>query len=310
MEELRTQQLSETETAASKPRFGLFSQPPPLAVGDDSHYLSKKAQRDSDGKVITSKRGVYVPRGQRGTLFDAHGFMCSNNQPDEFIEASRVSKVLESKRPSLPKSTRPPFYHIKAKWNEYKENADKRIGAPFASFEPISTKPAASHKNAEGKVDIPPRGILAPKTQKGPLAKPFGDPYPPAFAPIHHPAPVRQKTPEKPTKPFNSQCFEHALFAKNTELYFIDYSKLPEKAKPATPPPKEKRDPFRPSNPSRGPLNRPYPSVDPRTNAPPAQRPHAAASQPKPKFRPTHNGISRPTPSVALLNLSASVRRM
>lgn len=34
--------LADAEQAASRRRFGLFSQPPPLGLGDDSQYLSKQ----------------------------------------------------------------------------------------------------------------------------------------------------------------------------------------------------------------------------------------------------------------------------
>jgi hypothetical protein len=33
--------LADTEITANKSRFGLFTQPPPLAVGDDSYAISK-----------------------------------------------------------------------------------------------------------------------------------------------------------------------------------------------------------------------------------------------------------------------------
>lgn len=42
MNELRQTALSEVEIVASKSRFGLFSQPPPLAIGDDSIYKTKQ----------------------------------------------------------------------------------------------------------------------------------------------------------------------------------------------------------------------------------------------------------------------------
>ena len=38
MSDLRATILAEEEIVASKMRFGLFSQPPPIAVGDDSAY--------------------------------------------------------------------------------------------------------------------------------------------------------------------------------------------------------------------------------------------------------------------------------
>ena len=43
MSDLRQTILADEEIIASKRRFGLFSQPPPIAVGDDGQY--KKIQR-------------------------------------------------------------------------------------------------------------------------------------------------------------------------------------------------------------------------------------------------------------------------
>lgn len=40
--------MSETELAASKERFALFSQPPPLAVGDDSPFRTKQRTEPND----------------------------------------------------------------------------------------------------------------------------------------------------------------------------------------------------------------------------------------------------------------------
>lgn len=38
MSDLRATVLADVELTASKSRFGLFSQPPSLAIGDDSPY--------------------------------------------------------------------------------------------------------------------------------------------------------------------------------------------------------------------------------------------------------------------------------
>jgi hypothetical protein len=42
MSDLREKILADEEIIASKRRFALFSQPPPLAVGDDGAYQKKK----------------------------------------------------------------------------------------------------------------------------------------------------------------------------------------------------------------------------------------------------------------------------
>jgi hypothetical protein len=43
MSDLRQKIMADEEIIASKRRFGLFSQPPPLAVGDDGAYQKKKS---------------------------------------------------------------------------------------------------------------------------------------------------------------------------------------------------------------------------------------------------------------------------
>lgn len=42
MDELRQTIISETEILATKSRFGLFSQPPPLAIGDEPVFKQKQ----------------------------------------------------------------------------------------------------------------------------------------------------------------------------------------------------------------------------------------------------------------------------
>lgn len=42
MEKVRSNILQEEEKVAAKSRFGLFSQPPPLAIGDNSLGRSKQ----------------------------------------------------------------------------------------------------------------------------------------------------------------------------------------------------------------------------------------------------------------------------
>jgi hypothetical protein len=42
MSELRQSMLLDTELAASKRRFGLFSQPPSTAIGDDSPFKQRQ----------------------------------------------------------------------------------------------------------------------------------------------------------------------------------------------------------------------------------------------------------------------------
>lgn len=74
-EALRATILQETDTYGSKRRFGLFSSPPPVAVGDDGQYktiiriyLTYLDPRDETGKPLTQPRGVFTNPPRSGQL--------------------------------------------------------------------------------------------------------------------------------------------------------------------------------------------------------------------------------------------------
>jgi hypothetical protein len=61
------------EIVAKRPRFGLFSQPPSTAIGDNSYYSSKHgispihtANKGEDGKPKTKPRNMLAGANRRG----------------------------------------------------------------------------------------------------------------------------------------------------------------------------------------------------------------------------------------------------
>lgn len=63
---LRTQALQDSDALGSKQRFALFSQPPPLAIGDDAVYRGKIIKKDENGKVQTMPRNIGIKAPMEG----------------------------------------------------------------------------------------------------------------------------------------------------------------------------------------------------------------------------------------------------
>jgi hypothetical protein len=80
----------------SRERFALFSQPPPLGLGDSS-YVQKKAKVDADGKVITMPRNVVTTQVKEGRLphvfIDKKFGINPDNYQDLYIDPHMVQKM-------------------------------------------------------------------------------------------------------------------------------------------------------------------------------------------------------------------------
>lgn len=62
---LKTKQLADTEQVASKQRFGLFSQPPPLGLGD-TQFEKHIPKRNEQGKPETEERNIFAGPSRTG----------------------------------------------------------------------------------------------------------------------------------------------------------------------------------------------------------------------------------------------------
>ena len=63
-----------------RPRFGLFSQPVSVAIGDTNKFPSKTANKDEDGRPILGPRNFYTKREKRGkddsVYFSIQSYLC------------------------------------------------------------------------------------------------------------------------------------------------------------------------------------------------------------------------------------------
>jgi len=63
-----------------RPRFGLFSQPVSVAIGETNKFPSKTAHKDEDGRPIVGPRNFYTKREKRGkddsVYFSRQSYLC------------------------------------------------------------------------------------------------------------------------------------------------------------------------------------------------------------------------------------------
>jgi len=71
MEEKRSTALAHAEKEAEKERFGLFSQRPPLGLGDCKYDIPHHP-RDADGKVVSEPRNFYCNPMKSGKGSDVY----------------------------------------------------------------------------------------------------------------------------------------------------------------------------------------------------------------------------------------------
>lgn len=52
----------------NRQRFGLFSQPVSVAIGDTNKFITTKANRDEEGRVIIGPRNFYTKKEKKGKI--------------------------------------------------------------------------------------------------------------------------------------------------------------------------------------------------------------------------------------------------
>lgn len=63
---LKDKSIRDTELAASRQRFALFSQPVSIAIGDDSYDYKQIPERDEQGKPVTMLRNPCASALKKG----------------------------------------------------------------------------------------------------------------------------------------------------------------------------------------------------------------------------------------------------
>ena len=168
-----------------------------------------------------------------------------------------------------------------------------------------------NYKDEENPRDvvIPPRNIMTNPIKKGKIGKQvtFGGTIPYIEDDYNRPklfaAAEREYHYSKlQEKPFSQKCRKKDTFNSNRQL-LEENPMIPHRApKPKTAPALEHDKPFRPSHPPRKGHNKTlaaFPKYQEDPKKPITRRVPVEGDDDKPKFKPTHNVKSRPTPGIA-----------
>jgi len=105
IEAMRTKHIGADKETSSKIRFGLFSQPGPVAIGETNKFPKTKCKKDpEEGYVVIGPRNFTTKPIKRGSvdtivLFSTTSYNCRN---DMYRPAIRDIKRLREKDPHLP----------------------------------------------------------------------------------------------------------------------------------------------------------------------------------------------------------------
>jgi len=171
MELLRTKAMDQTEKFGSVERFGLFSQPPPLGLGD-CHYESNLHARDDNGNVVSEPRNFYtnpMASGKGPTVyFDNSNFLNKEKHKDPYMDYPKIHRALKSQAKPIKKDKDgnwikiEPFLGATTKWCMYHVPGEKnaRIGNPYEAKPDFPLAKSKCRKNEDGAVTIGPKNML------------------------------------------------------------------------------------------------------------------------------------------------------
>lgn len=274
MEALRTSAMEVTEKYGSVERFGLFSQPPPLGLGD-CNYESKLPERDTNNNIVTGPRNFYTNPMQTGkgptVYFNNDNFLNKEKRQDPYMDYPKIHRPLKSQSKPIKKDKDgawcriEPFYGATTKMGMYHVPGDKnaRFGNPYEALPDFPLAKSKCMKNEDGGVTIGPKNILHHPFHEGnynttvrhtiaPFPKYIGDVY---DSGRHEEYLARKKWTDKwkeaGTTNFRSMCSGPYAINKDVAVYGG--------APPPGPAKKEWRykgklahqDPFKPNNPNK-----------------------------------------------------------
>lgn len=163
IERLRSEHMSHSFSMGEKIRFGLFSQPGPLGIGDTNKFPKKVAKRDpEDGSVVIGPRNFTTMPLKKGKtdqqLFSAPSYTCREDLYKPPIREVRRSLVKDG--------------HLKAGHDvAYKPAKTVRETADYkAAYDhmPEQVFVKKNYRNPEdGSVVIGPRNFTTKPPKKG-----------------------------------------------------------------------------------------------------------------------------------------------
>lgn len=150
MKELRESILADEELVASKRRFGLFSQPPPIAIGDDSAFPSKIGAPSS-----------IQPKKERTANQSPSPATCWQDP----IEVESTGKLLSRSRKAFTRKIHTPT-PSKRSWNTREKcTASRRCTRP-TSNQPAEARPC-KFVSTQGQLSLRLRRGKAESAEKG-----------------------------------------------------------------------------------------------------------------------------------------------
>ncbi|CAD8103755.1 unnamed protein product [Paramecium primaurelia] len=148
---IRKEMLKDAELNAQKQRFGLFSSPVPLGLGDNSMEMRKKPQRGENGKPITEPTNMKVCATRTGRIRSSYfGPLSFTTVGDPYIDPDKVLTHYEKEQKKLC-NKEAPFKPSSG----YKE----LMGSAYQHMKDYDYKNVESRKQSDGRVYSAPRNV-------------------------------------------------------------------------------------------------------------------------------------------------------
>lgn len=335
METLRNKALKDSETCAEKERWGLFSQPPPLGLGN-MDYEVKHHPKDENGVAKSGPSNFYTGPPLAGkssdVYFDPSNFLNKEKFKDPYFDYTKIhtgmkNKITKFKYDKDGNIIKPePFYPAKTKWAEYKSPEDKqrRFGVPYENKADCPIKITKCRKDQDGRVNVDPPNILQFPLRGGSYNSTFGhtiNKFPKYTAEPYdigrHAEYVKEKKWQECYKAKDSGYFR----SMSAGPYKLNKDKTVYGNRPPLGPAKSKwkynglkhEDAWRPSNPNKFGKNGTFDKfmrIIPNPAAIHKSKRVDRDPNRKESFFPSRNELSKPSPSITLnrMNIRSAVR--
>jgi len=311
-----TQFMEESYEFVNKQRFGLFSQPGGLAIGENNYDKPKKANKDDDGRVVTEPPNFLTTKTKKGNvdevLFSTPSYI---SQGDPYTD--NKLKMREGKKDGYKAVSDLPFKPAKTipKNNTKKEH----------EWMPEDENKKKNYRDAEGAVITAPRNFTTTGAKKGNPATTPGT----LFSKEHYEHMKDEYDRERELnskeifdsrkkmqeKPFSQRIKPVDAFNNIESVYGEEGLTFKPKKPPAKPKPQVEHDkPFKPSNPPKKGIHDKTLAKFPEHIE---EKPEPKKRKPKkdderPAWKPNTFKSTAPSPSVAtnLKNIRSSLPTM
>lgn len=152
-------------TFCCRPRFGLFSQPVSVAIGETNKFITKTAAKDDDGRVVTGPKNFYTKNGKKGkddsVYFSRQSYICTGDlykarstaglrtlEKDAYLKGGHDVNFKPAK------NTRERLYKAKYEYIPLQENQKKK-----------------NYRDEEGAVKTGPRNFTTVPLKPGKVGK-------------------------------------------------------------------------------------------------------------------------------------------